>query len=66
MYVRIRRMIEIEKKKIGRPTNNPKTKPRQVRLDEECNLILDEYCKKNDVSKAEAIRRGIKKLKEEI
>lgn len=59
-------MIEIEKKKIGRPTNNPKTKPRQVRLDEECNLILDEYCKKNDVSKAEAIRRGIKKLKEEI
>lgn len=51
---------------MGRPTNNPKTKPRQVRLDEECNLILEEYCKKKDISKAEAIRRGIKKLKEEM
>ncbi len=59
-------LMKIEKKKMGRPTNNPKTKPRQVRLDEECNLILEQYCKKKDVSKAEAIRRGIKKLKEEM
>ena len=53
-------------KKTGRPTNNPKTNPRQVRLDVECNEILENYCKLASVSIAEGIRRGIKKLKPDI
>lgn len=53
-------------KKVGRPTSNPKSKPRQVRLDEECKDILDRYCKQESISEAEGIRRGIKKLKPDI
>lgn len=56
----------MEKKKMGRPTNNPKSKPRQVRLDEECNEILSKYCEQENISYAEGIRRGIKKLKVDI
>ncbi len=48
--------------KAGRPTNNPKLKPRQVRLDEECNEILEKYCKQEGIAQSEGIRRGIKKL----
>lgn len=53
-------------KKAGRPTSNPKSKPRQVRLDEECNVILDKYCAQEDITHAEGIRRGIKKLAPDI
>lgn len=50
----------------GRPTENPKGKPVTVRLDEESKNILDDYCKQENVEKGEAIRRGIKKLKQDI
>ncbi|MDK0751858.1 hypothetical protein P7A83_15100 [Clostridium perfringens] len=51
-------------KKIGRPTNNPKSTERiTVRLDNECSSILEEYCKKENIEKSEGIRRGIKLLK---
>lgn len=50
-----------EKKK-GRPTDNPKTAPIHVRLDAECENILERYCEQENVKKTEAIRRGIKKL----
>lgn len=53
-------------KKAGRPTSNPKSKPRQVRLDEECKSILERYCKQEGVPQAEGIRRGIKKLEPDI
>lgn len=53
-------------RKAGRPTLNPKTKPRQVRLDEECKEILNEYCTQESITEAEGIRRGIKKLKSDI
>lgn len=53
-------------KKLGRPTSNPKNKPRQIRLDEECNIILEKYCSQEDITHAEGIRRGIKKLKDDI
>lgn len=53
-------------KKVGRPTSNPKSKPRQVRLDDECKEILEEYCAQESISEAEGIRRGIKKLKPDI
>lgn len=57
---------QVAGKKPGRPTTNPKTKPRQVRLDEECNAILEKYCKQEEISHAEGIRRGIKKLEPDI
>lgn len=53
-------------RKSGRPTSNPKGKPRQVRLDEECDTILKKYCKQESIPESEGIRRGIRKLKPEI
>ncbi len=55
-----------EKKKMGRPTDNPKGISTHVRLDAECENILTQYCEQEHVSKMEAIRRGIKKLKDEL
>lgn len=53
-------------KKIGRPTDNPKSNPIHVRLDEESKRILEEYCEQEGIAKTEGIRRGIKKLESEI
>lgn len=53
-------------KKIGRPTENPKGNPIHVRLDNECEDILERYCEQERIARAEAIRRGIKNLKVEI
>lgn len=53
-------------KKMGRPTNNPKKERITVRLDEECSNTLNDYCKQEKVERAEAIRRSIKKLKDDI
>lgn len=58
-------MISIEKK-MGRPTLAPKAKPRQVRLDDECNQILERYCIQESIPHSEGIRRGIKKLKSDL
>ena len=53
--------------KRGRPkTDNPKSDPIHVRLDEESKGILEEYCKQENVPKTEGIRRGIQKLKSDI
>lgn len=56
----------VAEKKAGRPTNNPKSKPRQVRLDEESNKILESYCRQEKIPHAEGIRRGIKRLEPDI
>lgn len=53
-------------KKMGRPTDNPKSKPIHIRLDSECEEIVEKYCSQENVPRAEAIRRGIKKLKSDI
>jgi len=51
----------------GRPKiENPKTERITVRLDDESAETLKIYCKQNNVDKAEAIRRGIYKLKSDI
>ena len=44
------------------PIENPMSERITVRLDKESSQILQEYCKDNHVERAEAIRRGIKKL----
>ena len=52
--------------KMGRPTDNPKDKTLFVRLDRESSEVLEAYCEEKQVAKAEAARRGIKKLKEDL
>lgn len=44
------------------PIDNPKSERITVRLDKESSDILNKYCEQESVEKAEAIRRGIKKL----
>lgn len=53
-------------KKMGRPTDNPKTHRMGVRLDNETKEILDKYCKQESVTQMEATRRGIRKLKDDL
>lgn len=52
--------------RIGRPTDNPKPYKLTIRVDEESKKTLDKYCAIKGVNNAEAIRRGIKKLKDDI
>lgn len=52
--------------RIGRPTTNPKGKPIHVRLDEKSERILELYAAQESISRAEAIRRGIAKLEDDI
>ncbi len=53
-------------KKIGRPTDNPKRDKITVRLDEEASETLQKYCKQENISRVEGIRRGVKKLKKDL
>ena len=47
----------------GRPiVGNPKTYEVKARLDEETHKELEEYCKKNSVTKTEVVRIGLKKV----
>ena len=55
-----------EKKKMGRPTDNPKGISAHVRLDQECDEILRQYCAQEDVPRTEAMRRGIRRLKDDL
>lgn len=52
-----------EKKKMGRPTDNPKQTQFSVRFDDETLSILDDYCEKNSLSRPEGIRKAVRKLK---
>lgn len=51
----------------GRPkTDNPKSNPIHVRLDNESMDVLEKYCRQENIPRAEGIRRGIQKLKPDI
>lgn len=50
----------------GRPTDNPKGSSIHIRLDAESEKILDTYMEQEKISRAEAVRRGIKKLEYDI
>lgn len=44
----------------GRPkVENPKTNDLKVRIDNDTMKKLDSYCLENNITRAEAIRRGI-------
>ena len=51
------------KMKMGRPTDNPKPIKLSVRMDEKTLEILDEYCKREGITRMEGIRHGIQRLK---
>ena len=53
-------------KKMGRPTENPKPYRVNVRIDIECKEILDAYTEQEKITAMEAVRRGIKKLKDDL
>lgn len=53
-------------KKMGRPTDNPKTEKITVRLDNEAKEVLHKYCEQEKISRVEGIRRGVKKLKKDL
>lgn len=51
----------------GRPkSDNPKSNPIHVRLDDETMDILENYCSQKNIPKTEGIRRGIQELKSKI
>lgn len=50
----------------GRPTDNPKGQSIHIRLDSKSQNILDEYTEQEKISRAEAVRRGIEKLEDDI
>ena len=51
----------------GRPKiENPMKERITVRLDDKSVQVLKTYCQQKNVDKAEAIRRGIEKLRSEI
>ena len=51
-------------KKMGRPTNCLKSVQIAVRFDKETLDILDKYCEKENISRAEGTRQAVRKLKE--
>lgn len=53
-------------KKMGRPTDNPKSNPIHVRLDNESLKILDRYCQQEKIKRTEGIRQGIQLLEIQI
>ena len=48
-----------EQKKMGRPTDNPKTTMFRVRLDEESIQKLDESAESLNITKSDVVRKGI-------
>ena len=52
------------KKKMGRPTDNPRPHSLTIRISDADKRTLEEYCAKTGVNRTEAISRGIGKLKE--
>lgn len=50
-------------KKLGRPTDNPKSTQFSVRFDKETLEILDKYCKENAIPRPEGVREAVRKLK---
>ncbi|MDE7425078.1 MAG: hypothetical protein K2N51_15565 [Lachnospiraceae bacterium] len=52
-------MISIEKKKLGRPTDNPKTIVKRARMSEKDVEKLKECCKVLNMSESDVLRMGI-------
>lgn len=51
------------KKKMGRPTDSPKTTQFSVRFDSDTLQILDDYCKTESLTRPQGVRDAVRKLK---
>lgn len=51
-----------DKKKMGRPTNDPKGVKLTVRVNKTTNEILEKFCKENNLTKVEGVREAINRL----
>lgn len=56
----------MEKKKMGRPTDNPKTIVKRARMSEPDVEKLKICCRKLDMSESDIIRLGIEKVYTEL
>ncbi len=54
--------MDVLGKKIGRPTDNPKTVSLKVMLDQDTLEMLEECVKSLGISKAEILRRGVREI----
>ena len=54
------------KKKMGRPTDNPKPHIIKTRLDDNTLKTLKDYCEKHNKSQAEGVRDGISRLRDDL
>lgn len=52
----------MDRKKIGRPTDSPKDITMKIRFDKETSEKLEECSEKMGVSRAEVVRRGVRKM----
>lgn len=59
-------VIFIGEKKMGRPTDNPRTNGYRIRMTDDELKKLEECCEKTKLSKADVIRLGIEKVYESI
>ncbi|MDO5345296.1 MAG: hypothetical protein Q4E91_06085 [Lachnospiraceae bacterium] len=55
--------MAVEKKKMGRPTENPRPNKLSIRISDADKKILEDYCEEEKINRTEAISRGIKKLR---
>lgn len=53
-------------KKLGRPTDNPKDITMKIRFDKGTFDLLEECSEKMEVSRAEVVRRGVKKMSDDL
>lgn len=56
----------MERKKMGRPTDNPRPNKLSVRISDGDKEILESYCERENINKTEAVSRGIRKLAADI
>ena len=54
------------KKKMGRPTENPRPHKLNVRINDTSKQILEAYCLQESINRTEAVERGIKKLEKDL
>lgn len=59
-------MRRIEKKKMGRPTTNPRTGQINVRLSERELALLNECAERMGTTRTDVIARGIEKVYREL
>lgn len=59
-------VIQIENKKMGRPTDNPKNTELKVRISEEDNKKLEFCITHSNKNKSEIVREGIDKVYKEL